>query len=98
TLSLGPEVLVVPDIVGATAEVASKQVEEAGLVWREGEPDYSDTVPEGRVLAVEPAPGTEIRPGEEVTVTLSRGRAPIAVPSVIGLHVRLATAQLQQVG
>ncbi len=98
TLSLGPENLVVPDIVGATAEVARNQVEEAGLVWREGEPGYSDTVPEGRVLAVDPAPGTEIRPGEEVTVTLSRGRAPISVPSVIGVHVHLATLQLQQAG
>jgi serine/threonine-protein kinase len=96
TLSLGPEVYPVPDIVGASFEVAKRQLEALGLVVIEGGGDYSNTVPEGRVLAVEPPVGTQVVPGTEVTVTVSRGRAPITVPSLIDRHVDEARAQLEQ--
>jgi serine/threonine-protein kinase len=68
------------------------------LVVIEGERDYSNTVPEGRVLAVDPAVGTEVRPGVEVTVTVSQGRAPITVPSLIDQHIDQARPQLEQLG
>jgi serine/threonine-protein kinase len=98
TLSLGPEVLLVPDVVGAQAEVARNQLESVGLVWQEGEPGYSDTVPEGRVLAVDPPVGTELAPNDTVVVSLSRGRAPVEVPSVIQMHLNQASNVLQQAG
>jgi serine/threonine-protein kinase len=98
TLSLGPEVYPVPDVVGASFEIAKRQLEELGLVVIEGEGDYSNTVPEGRVLSVEPEVGTEVRPGTEITVTVSQGRAPITVPSVDNRHVNEARSQLQQLG
>jgi eukaryotic-like serine/threonine-protein kinase len=98
TLSLGPEVFPVPDVVGADFDVAKRQLEEAGLVVIEGEPDYSNTVPEGRVMTLDPAAGTEVGPGVEVTVTVSRGRAPITVPSVTSQHIDQARPQLEQLG
>lgn len=98
TLSLGPEVFPVPDVVGASFEVAKRQLEERGLVVIEGEPDYSNTVPEGRVLSVDPPVGEQVRPGVEVTVTVSQGRAPITVPSLIDQHIDQARAQLEQLG
>lgn len=98
TLSLGPEVLLVPDVIGTRDGVARNQLESVGLVWQEGEPQYSDTVPEGRVVAVEPPVGTEVAPGDTVVVSLSRGRAPLAVPSVLQLHVNQASNVLQQAG
>jgi serine/threonine-protein kinase len=42
--------------------------------------------------------GEQVVPGTEVTVTVSQGRAPIDVPSVIGQPVDLARAQLEQLG
>jgi serine/threonine-protein kinase len=98
TLSRGPEVHPVPDVIGASVEVARRQLEALGLVVVEADPDYSDTVPAGRVLSVEPAVGEQVVPGTEVTVTVSQGRAPIDVPSVIGQPVDLARAQLEQLG
>jgi beta-lactam-binding protein with PASTA domain/tRNA A-37 threonylcarbamoyl transferase component Bud32 len=98
TLSRGPEVHPVPDVVGASLEVATLRLEELGLVVVEGDPEYSNTVPEGRVLSVEPAVGTEVRPGTEVTVVVSRGRAPITVPTVTDKNVNQATAELQALG
>jgi beta-lactam-binding protein with PASTA domain len=96
TLSLGPEVYPVPDVVGASFEVAKRQLEELGLVVVEDEGDHSNTVPEGRVLSVEPEVGTQVEPGTEVTVTVSQGRAPITVPSVVDRQVNEARGQLEQ--
>jgi serine/threonine-protein kinase len=96
TLSRGPEVYPVPDIIGASFEVAQRQLDELGLVVGQDDGAHSDTVPEGRVLAVEPGVGEQVRPGDQVTVTVSLGRAPIDVPSLIGLTEAEARGQLEQ--
>jgi beta-lactam-binding protein with PASTA domain len=98
TLSLGPEVFPVPDVVGARLEIAQRQLEDLRLVVVEGEGDYSNTVPEGRVLSVEPEVGAEVRPGTEITVTVSLGRAPITIPSLVGQTVDAARTQLEGLG
>jgi serine/threonine-protein kinase len=94
TLSLGPEVFLVPDIVGADLEVAVRQLESLGLVVVQGEPDYSDTVPQGRVMQVDPAVGEQLLPGAPVTLTVSRGKAPVEVPSLIGMTLEAARNEL----
>ena len=96
TLSRGPEVYPVPDIIGASFEVAQRQLDELGLAVVEDDGAHSDTVPEGRVLAVAPGVGEQVRPGDQVTVTVSLGRAPIDVPSLIGLTEAEARGQLEQ--
>jgi len=98
TLSRGPEVYPVPDIIGASLEVARRQLEALGLVVVEDAGDYSDTVPAGRVLAVQPPVGEQVSAGTEVTLTVSQGRAPISVPSLIGLPLDTARAQLEGLG
>lgn len=98
TLSLGPEQHPVPDLIGADVEVAIRQLESLGLVVQEGEPAYSNTVPEGRVLELDPPVGEVLVPGEQVTVTASQGRPPIEVPFVIGKQVGEATQQMEALG
>jgi serine/threonine-protein kinase len=98
TLSQGPEVYPVPDIIGASIEVAGRQLAALGLVTVEDDGAHSDTVPEGRVLAIEPGVGEQVRPGDQVTVTVSLGRAPIDVPSLLGLPEAEARNRLQQLG
>lgn len=95
TLSRGPEVNPVPDVIGADFEVAKNQLESLGLVVVEGERDYSDAVPEGRVVAVSPEVGVEVVPGDEITVTISKGEPPIDIPAVLGKQVDDAIAELQ---
>jgi eukaryotic-like serine/threonine-protein kinase len=95
TLSLGSEVRQVPNVIGVALEVAKRQLEELGLVVREGEPGYSNTVPAGRVLAVSPEVGSDVRPGDEVEVSASLGRAPIEVPYLIGMHIDQARHELR---
>jgi serine/threonine-protein kinase len=97
-VSLGPERYPVPDIVGVEYEVAVRQLEGLRLVPQRAEDRYSDNVPEGRVLAVDPPVDEEVGPGTTVTVTVSRGRAPITVPLLIGQQVQQAQATLAQLG
>ncbi|AEV82600.1 serine/threonine protein kinase [Actinoplanes sp. SE50] len=97
-LSLGPEVHAVPDLTGQEAAAAKGSIEELGLKYKEGKGAYSDTVPEGVVISTDPKTGTELKPGDTVTVVLSRGRAPVTVPNLVGMNINDARSKLQELG
>ncbi|GIE84859.1 Stk1 family PASTA domain-containing Ser/Thr kinase [Actinoplanes regularis] len=97
-LSLGPEVHPVPDVSGQEEAAAKGAIEEVGLKYKEGKAAYSDTVPQGVVISTNPKAGTELKPGATVTVVLSKGRAPIQVPDLVGLNINEARAKLQELG
>ncbi|GIF08732.1 Stk1 family PASTA domain-containing Ser/Thr kinase [Actinoplanes siamensis] len=97
-LSLGPEVHPVPDLSGQEVAAAKGLVQEAGLNYKEGKGQYSDTVPEGVVISTSPPAGTQLKPGDTVTVVLSKGRAPVTVPNLVGLNINDARSELQKRG
>jgi len=98
TLSKGPERYDVPDVVGQDVDQARADIEGAKLVFKEGPAQYDDRLPSGIVKAVDPKPGTKAKPGTTVTVTVSRGRAPITVPEVVNKNINDARGQLQALG
>jgi serine/threonine-protein kinase len=98
SLSLGKERFAVPDLVGLELAAAKGQLAEFNLKIKEGAKKYSDTVPEGAVLSTDPEQGTELKRGDTVTVEVSKGRAPIAVPNLVGKDVNTARQELQQLG
>jgi beta-lactam-binding protein with PASTA domain len=98
TLSLGPERYKVPDVTGMELAAAKGELEQVKLKFKEGAGKYSDTVPEGVVISTEPAPNTSLKPGDTVTVVVSKGRAPITVPDLRNKNINDARAQLQQLG
>jgi eukaryotic-like serine/threonine-protein kinase len=98
TLSLGPERYDVPDVVGKDLAQAKADLEGAKLVLKEGPAKFNDQLPKGIVMSVDPEVGTQVKPGTTVTVTVSKGRAPITVPQVVGKNINDARAQLQALG
>ena len=60
--------------------------------------EFSDDVPAGRVIRFEPSIGALVDAGTNVTIVVSDGPAPRAIPAVIGLDVEEATAALQEAG
>jgi serine/threonine-protein kinase len=64
----------------------------------QGAPVFSDASPAGTVVSTVPAVGEGVKPGGAVQVILSKGRAPITIPSVVGLQINEATAMLQGLG
>jgi len=98
TLSLGPERYVVPDLVGTAYDLAASELERLKLVPIRANDQYNETMPPGNVIALDPKPGTELKPGDKVTVFVSKGRPPLTVPSVVGKNINDARQTLQGMG
>jgi beta-lactam-binding protein with PASTA domain len=98
SLSLGKERFAVPDLSGAELAAAEGELQQSNLKLKQGKKQYSDTIPEGAVIATDPKAGTELKRGDTVTVILSDGRAPISVPDLAGKNINEVRAQLQQLG
>jgi serine/threonine-protein kinase len=95
-VSKGQELLALPDTAGMDADQAMAELADAGFA-----PSttlaYSETTPEGRVIAQEPAPGAYPR-GTAVRLTISMGSELVAVPSVKGLTLINAGRALENAG
>ncbi|WP_027011895.1 Stk1 family PASTA domain-containing Ser/Thr kinase [Corynebacterium freiburgense] len=52
------------------------------LVWSQGDDVYSDEVPRGGVVSTDPGIGQTVNTGTKVTVSLSKGPAPVNIPDV----------------
>jgi serine/threonine-protein kinase len=98
TLSLGPEQLPVPDVVGKDFELAQAELTDAKLVVVKGSARYHDELPAGVVVSTDPKVGTVVKPGTKVTVVLSKGRAPVSVPNLVGKNLNDARTILAQLG
>ena len=95
-VSKGIEMTIVPvEVVGRSREeagvlLAERKLTVASEVLRDG------NIPEGTVLAISPAPGSRLRAGSEVVLTVASGQ--VQVPDVRGLSREEAVAALQQSG
>ncbi|MEU7827233.1 PASTA domain-containing protein [Catellatospora sp. NPDC049133] len=100
TLSAGPERYVVPDVSGVPWDQAlvDLQAEPLKLKPVKAGEKYSDLVPKGSVLETLPKAGEEVEVGAEIKVTLSKGRAPVTVPSVEGKPLAEARSILENLG
>ncbi|GAA5161996.1 Stk1 family PASTA domain-containing Ser/Thr kinase [Ornithinimicrobium tianjinense] len=95
-LTSGPAVhSPMPVVVGLTEDEARTALdgEELDPVVRRA---YSETVPDGVVLAADQDPGTELRHGTDVTLTVSRGPERYAVPRLDGLTLDQVRAELEE--
>ncbi len=96
-ISQGPELLVVPDVVGLSGTEALSVLAQSGLRWAEtGE--ASDDVPVGQVIRTEPGAGGGVAPTEEVVVVISQGVALPVVPDLVGLPSSEAFSNLGDLG
>jgi eukaryotic-like serine/threonine-protein kinase len=97
-LSLGPERYAVPDVIGKAYDVAVVALENAKLEIQRGPDAFSDDIPAGSVLTVNPKEGTVVKPGARVSVVVSKGKAPITVPYVVGKQITEARQVLAELG
>ena len=96
-VSNGPRYVPVPDVVGDTRATARAALRERGLDIEERREESRD-VPEGRVIETTPTAGQQVPRGSSVTLVLSSGPPPVAVPGVVGQPVDEAQATLQAAG
>lgn len=91
TVSKGVRQATIPDDIldpnSANAADPLKALKDAGfdnVTHDEDNDQYSDTLPAGVALTISPDPGTTLDHNAEVTVTLSKGPAPVDMPNIIG--------------
>ncbi|WP_376973413.1 PASTA domain-containing protein [Arthrobacter sp.] len=97
-VSKGPELFAVPNIVGRTEDDAKAVLGEARLTAGTATREFNESVAAGRIVSQSPAPDSEARRGAAVAYVVSRGRAPVAVPSVVGEPADEARAILESAG
>jgi len=97
-ISEGPKPIRVKDFTGKPAELAEQELGDRGLVVERGDPQFSDTVPEGNVISQTPASGTLFR-GDTVTLVVSQGPELVEVPGgLVASGVDSARQTLQDLG
>ncbi len=92
-VSTGPPKTVVPNVVGQSRDQAVAELSNADLeanVVRLNSLEPVDTV-----LGQAPKAGTELIQGSTVRINVSKGPAPVTVPSVVGSAYETAESQLQ---
>ena len=97
-LSSGPNKKKVTDVIGH--EYSRAQSELAGDGFKvEVKETYSDDMRAGLVVSTSPDRGTYVQPGSTVTITVSKGREQVTIPSVsVGMTYEEAVEALNDAG
>jgi serine/threonine-protein kinase len=94
-VSKGLEMTVVPQVIGLSQDEATAQLKDAKLLVGQVIP-RDVNLPAGQVLAMQPAPGTQLAAGSKVTLVVSSGK--VQVPDLRGKTQDQAVQALQQLG
>ncbi len=87
-----------PDVVGMPGDQAEVLLGQAGFKTKRAESRQHPTYEEGTVIWQDPAAGTILPEGTPVTLTVSDGIAPYAVPDVSRLPLDLAAKVIEASG
>jgi eukaryotic-like serine/threonine-protein kinase len=96
-LSDGPAPVTVTSVVGITVEEAQDQLAQDALTVEPTEA-FHDTVPAGHIIDQTPPAGETAHRTDVVTVTVSKGPEPVAVPNVVQVDFETAKKQLEELG
>jgi serine/threonine-protein kinase len=94
--SLGKPQVTVPDVTGKDVTDAVSRLADAQLKAKVVRVD--NNAPQDQVLRQSPNGGTSVDQGSTVTMQVSKGPQPIAVPNVVGESFSTANSQLQAAG
>lgn len=89
TVSKGQETVKVDDLTKYSMDELKNYAKSKGLVISVTDEEYSDSVPKGRVIRQNVKPGTEIKKGDTVNVTVSLGKKE-KPPKTVTIDVSIA--------
>jgi serine/threonine-protein kinase len=98
-VSKGPERYVVaPELEGRPVDEVEAEIQENLPVQVARGEDYDDDLAAGLVIRFDPPAGTQLKRDQVVTIVISAGRAPVAIPDVTGQTPEQATRNLEALG
>ena len=94
---LGPgSKVVVPSLAGLTIKEGTSSLKDLGLSLDVAAEEFSEDIPEGKIITSNPAGGGRVSPNGTVDVTVSKGKERYSVPTLQGLKQDVAEQQLQE--
>ena len=97
-LSSGPNKKKVTDVIGHESSRAQSELAADGFKVEVKE-TYNDDMRAGLVVSTSPERGTYVQPGSTVTITVSKGRQQVTIPSVsVGMTYEEAVDALDEAG
>ena len=94
---LGPgSKVVVPSLAGLTVKEAKSTLEDLGLNLDIAEEEFSEDIPDGKIITSDPAGGGRVSPNGTVGVIISKGQERYSVPTVQGLKLEVAEQLLKE--
>ena len=96
-VSLGPEQVEVPAVVGKPLDEATQTLANAGFRWITRRV-FSPDAPEGEVTKQNPRPGEQAEKGSTVALTVSKGQELALVPDVLQQTRQSAESELRSAG
>lgn len=98
-ISSGPTLVDVPtDLVGTDPADATRRLEKLGLRVGGTDTAWSEDVPEGRVMGLDPPGEQRLEKGSSLKLIVSDGPEPRVVPSFDGMGASEITAALENLG
>lgn len=97
-VSLGPEAIEVPDVTGKSTDTAILELARAGFVNIDTLHEFSQDVPLGFVISMNPAAGQEIPKEATIVLTVSDGPEPVRVPDLVGKTQAAAQSEMSALG
>jgi len=92
------EEVMVPDLTGKTVSQAFQILSDQDLYIKKVGEQYNGNIPDGSIISQEPLPGSLVKEGKVIRVTVSSGGQVIFVPRVVGISLREAKILLRQAG
>jgi beta-lactam-binding protein with PASTA domain len=97
-VSKGPERFAMPTVVGLSQAAATEALTKANLGLGKLLQGYSDTVPPGLVLKASKTPGTSLKRGTAIDLTVCAGPKPIKIKDYTGKDAADAIKALTKAG
>jgi len=97
TISLGPETIEVPYLVGIGYEQGVSIIEKMGLVISKVDSVYSDSIQLGKIIGTVPEAESEVKKGDAIKLVLSRGIIQ-KMPDIVGMQLSRAQLTIEKIG
>jgi serine/threonine-protein kinase len=97
-VSKGPERYAMPKVVGLAQSAATGAIKEANLTLGSVSQGFDPKVAKGTVTSASYAPGTKLKSGSTVDLTVSKGPQPIKITDYSGKGAAAAKAGLTKAG
>ena len=91
-------VVQVPNVINQERGEAENIAAESGILLQITDKQYSNEIPEGRVLSQVPDAGEEVTSGSALNIVISAGIEPTSIPYIIGMEEEEALKALDDAG